>query len=111
MNELVKLVSMLVMVLFLMNREIAVDCKIQVYKPRIEKENPYNKKNKNDNFKHLLSDSIIFNSSYNVSSESRLRHLLLNEYDASLRPVYNSSTPTFVSVSLSNLQVVGLVRK
>jgi hypothetical protein len=43
-----------------------------------------------------------------LSDEARLRFTILKTYDASLRPVVNVSKPTLVSVSLSNLQVVGL---
>jgi len=43
-----------------------------------------------------------------LSDEARLRFTILKSYDASLRPVINISTPTLVSVSLWNLQVIGL---
>ena len=103
--------TILGLMILILVQVIFVHGKLKVFKPRAEKESPYEKKKGYEYFNRLFDNSMLFNSSYNMSNESRLRYTILNDYDASLRPVNNSTTPSLISVSLSNLQVVGLVNK
>lgn len=46
---------------------------------------------------------------YVKSEESILRHALLANYTPDVRPVVNVSTPTFVNITLTIIQIMDLV--
>lgn len=58
----------------------------------------------------LIILSLVLSSmaDFNKSDESRLRKTLLNNYEIDLRPIKNSTTVTNISVSISNVQIMGL---
>lgn len=42
------------------------------------------------------------------SDESKLRQTIMTEYAPDIRPVSNTSTVTFVNISLTNIQIMNL---
>lgn len=43
------------------------------------------------------------------SQESQLRQFIMTDYAPDIRPVSNTSTVTFVNISLTNIQIMNLV--
>ncbi len=67
--------------------------------------------NIDNSFDHFNSNKNFFTSDNNEfeSEESKLRAELMRNYVPELRPVLNSTTITYVNISLSNIQIMNLV--